>query len=89
MAENANSNKPVKSFRLRGVTASVFENKTEDGKSSFFKIAIQRTYKDGDEFKTTTSFGRDDLPIVALLSKRAWEFVLEKEATGRNDDSQS
>ena len=52
-------------------------------KSTFFKVSLQKTYKDGDEFKTTTSLSRDDLPVAGLLLKRAWEFILESESKGR------
>ena len=89
MDSSANPNKPVKAFRLRGISASVFANqaKTDSGVRTFHKVSIQRTYKDGDEFKTTTSFGRDDLPVVCLLMQQAWEYILETEAkSGKNSD---
>ena len=81
-AATPNAVKPVKVFRLRGIAASVFANSTEvDGRQvSYHKVTVQRTYRDGDEFKTTTSYGRDDLPIVSLLVARAWEFILDAEA---------
>lgn len=88
MANNSQSStKPVKVLRLRGISASIFENptKTNGRDSVFYKVSIQRTYKDGDDFKTTSSFGRDDLPIVSLLSQRAWEYVL----TLQSDQSDS
>ncbi len=77
------SMKPVKVFRSRGLSASVFANHAKsDGRDiTFHKVSLQRTYKDGDEWKTTTSFGRDDLPIARLLLDRAWEFILEAETT--------
>ena len=78
MSEKSDSNKPVQSFRLKGVTASVFANQSED--STFYKVTLQRSYKQGDEWKTTTSFGRDDLPIVSLLTKQAWEYILNTES---------
>jgi hypothetical protein len=46
-------NKPIKVFRLKGVKTSVFENKSQD--SVFHKVTIQKIYKDGDEWKTTSS----------------------------------
>jgi hypothetical protein len=70
--------KPVKVFRLRGVKVAVFENKGEQG--SFFKTAVQRIYKDGEEWKTTTNLGRDDLPVARMLMERAWEWILETES---------
>jgi hypothetical protein len=82
-------NRPVKSFRLRGVSVSVFANPAEvEGHATVFhKINVQRTYKEGQEFKTTSSLNRDDLPIAALLLQKAWEWVLETEAEHRNEAS--
>ena len=82
------STKPVKVFRLRGVSASVFQNhsKTEDREVSFHKVSVQRSYRDGDEWKTTTSFSRDDLPIARLLLERAWQYILDTEV-GRGRDA--
>ena len=85
MTEKNDSNKPVKSFRLRGITASVFENSSEDGKS-FYKVTLQRSYKQDDEWKSTNSFGRDDLPLVSLLTKQAWEFILNTEANSQKEE---
>jgi hypothetical protein len=78
----------VKVFRLRGVSASVFENhfKNGDRSATFRKVSLQRTYKDGDEFKTTTSFGRDDLPVCLHVLHEAWAFILEAEAKPGRDD---
>ena len=86
MADTATPTKPVKSLRHRGVTASVFLNKSDDGKTSFHKVSLQRSYKQGDEWKTTNSFGRDDLPIVSHLMQQAWEFILEEESKRGTDD---
>ena len=74
--------KPVKVFRSRGVSASIFANHAKsDGRDiTYHKVSLQRTYKDGDKWKTTTSFGRDDLPVARLLLDRAWEFILDAEA---------
>ena len=89
MTPSKDSVKPVHVIRLRGITASVFANtaETKNGDVTFHKVSVQRTYKDGNEFKTTTSFGRDDLPIVRLLTDRAWQFILDTEATRGREDS--
>jgi hypothetical protein len=82
--------KPVKSFRLRGVSVSVFPNSAKAGNRdvTFYKTAIQRSYKDDDgNWQTTSSFGRDDLPVLEMLAKQAWQFILEAEASRNKDDS--
>ena len=82
---NSTTTRPSKVFRLRGLSASVFENraKAKGRDTTFFKVSLQRTYKDGDEFKTTSSLSRDDLPIAQLLLKKAWAFILESEEKSR------
>ncbi|GEM_PF-5566109 len=79
----ASSNKPIRVFRLRGVKAAIFENHA--AVNVFYKVSLQKIYREGEEWKTTTSLGRDDLPIARLLLDRAWEFILETEAQPVND----
>lgn len=83
--------KPVQVYRLRGISVSVFANQAqrEGRESTYHKVSIQRTYKDGEEFKTTTSLSRDDLPVASMLLSRAWEYILQAEAKrGKSDDDQ-
>ena len=70
-------------FRLRSLSVSIFANsaKANGEDTVFYKVSIQRTYKDGDEFRTTNSFGRDDLPIVEILARRASEYIFEQETS--------
>ena len=84
--------KPVKVFRSRGISASVFKNaaKAGDRDVTFHKVSVQRTYKDGDDFKTTTSFSRDDLPVARHVMQQAWEYILEAESSrSRADNARS
>jgi hypothetical protein len=86
------ASKPVKAFRMRGISVSVFANdvQSDDGRElTFHNISVQRRYRDGDEFKTTTSFRRDDLPILQLLVQRAWEYVVDAEAKAGADDEET
>ena len=81
MAKSAtkSANAPVFTQRRKGVNVSVFENQLQEGKA-FFKASLQRTYKEGEEFKTTNSLSRDDIPVAMLLLQKAYEFVLDSEA---------
>lgn len=76
--------KPIKVFRLRGTSVSVFANpvKNKDAQdSTFYKFSVQRTYKDSNgEFRQTSTFALDDLPVVWLLVQKAWEFTLALQA---------
>lgn len=76
--ESSTTNKPVQVFRSSGLSASIFRNEAEKG-TPFFKVSLQRTCKDGDDFKTTTSLSRDDLPVASLLLQRAWAYIVDTE----------
>ncbi len=44
-------------------------------------MTLQRAYKDGEEFKHSSSFLRDDVPVVRHLLDQAWQHILELEAS--------
>lgn len=79
------STKPVKVFRIRGLSVSIFQNHAtvRDREVTFPKVHLQRTYKDGDTFRTTTSLGRDDLLVAQQLLQQAWQWIVTDEAASR------
>lgn len=81
----SNNNKPVEVFRRRGIKVSVFQN--QSGDQFFHKIAVQKVYRDGDNWKTTSTLGRDDLPVARLLIGHAWEFILDRESKPENQNT--
>jgi hypothetical protein len=83
MTKDQEKTKPAQQLRLRGVSVSIFANHAKDRDAPFYKVAMQKTYKDGKDFRTTTSLGRDDLPVANLLLKQAWVWILEREAKDR------
>jgi len=40
-----------------------------------FNVTIQRSYKDGDTWKNSSSFGRNNLLVVSLIAARAFEWI--------------
>ncbi len=77
--------KPVKVFRDRRVSVSIFPHQVtvRDQERTFHSVSIQRSYKDGDSYKSTHSLGKDDLPVVQLLVAQAWEWIAKEEASLR------
>lgn len=66
--------RPATSIRAGGVKATVWENQTKDG-NSYYSITLSRSYKDGEEWKETNSYYRDDLPKVELVTRKAFEYI--------------
>ena len=42
-------------------------------------ITIDRSYKDGEEFKTTNSFRPQDLPLIEVLMRKTMEYLFLKD----------
>jgi len=59
------SSRPKHEIRLGRIRAAIWENDTKNGTQ--FNVTVSRLYKDGDTWKDSTSFGRDDLPLVAKV----------------------
>ena len=74
--------KPVKTFKVGGIRAAIWENTVKrDGEDVVVQsVQIDRTYKDGDDWKRTSKFGVRDLPKVQLVAAKAFEHLaLERE----------
>ena len=68
---------PAKKFRAGGVTATIWENKSDKG--VFYSIVFSRSYKDKEEWKETDSMRANDLPKLALVSSQAYAWVIQGE----------
>ena len=58
--------RPVHEVRMGRIKAAIWENESDNG--TFHNVAISRLYKDGDDWKDSTSFGREDLPLVIKVA---------------------
>ena len=70
--------RPVHEIRLGRIKAAIWENDTQNG--TRHNVTFCRLYKDGDQWKDTTSFGRDDLPLVAKVSDEAHSWIFAQTA---------
>jgi len=66
------SNQPVQRFRLGSVTAAVWKN------GDFHHVTLQRSYKDGDDWKNTDQLGAGDLLNAAKVLERAEQYISEQ-----------
>lgn len=78
--------KPVHEVRLGSVKAAIWQNDTANGKR--YSVTVSRLYKDGDEWKRSDSFGRDDLPLLAKVVDRAHSWVFENARPAEANDTQ-
>ena len=74
------NNKPVHSVRIGTVKAAIWENRSGD--STWYNVTVSRSYKDGDQWKNSDNFGRDDLLPLAKVVDLAHTWICERQAGG-------
>jgi hypothetical protein len=74
---NANNNKPVHTVRFGTIKAAVWRNEVDAGNASrpMYNVTVARSYKDGDDWKDASSFGVDDLLVLAKALDAAHTWI--------------
>lgn len=76
--------RPIQTIRYSTVRAAIWRNVIDNGNASraAYNVTFSRSYKDGDIWKESHSFGRDDLLLLAKLASDAhtWIFRQRSEA---------
>jgi hypothetical protein len=67
------TNKPAHEIRLNGVQATIWQNNTANGPR--FNTTFVRNYRDGEEWKTSEAFGRDDLLTLGFVATEALRWI--------------
>jgi hypothetical protein len=65
--------KPIHEVRLGHIKAAVWRNETEVGVR--YNVTFSRLYKDGDNWQSTESFGRDDLLLLAKVADQTHSWI--------------
>ena len=74
---------PVHEIRLGRIKAAIWEHQLPPN-DQFptagirHQVTLSRLYKDGERWRTSESFGRDDLPVVAKVVDQAHTWIFEK-----------
>jgi hypothetical protein len=75
--------RPVHEVRLGRIKAAIWANNTEQGVR--YSTTLTRLYRDGQdgEWRTSTSFGRDDLLLVAQVCELAIVWICHQGQQGQ------
>ncbi len=68
--------RPAHEIRLGRIRATIWPNQAENG--TWYNVTVSRTYRDGDEWKSSPSFGRDDLLLVAKVADLAHTWICQQ-----------
>ena len=80
--------KPVNEVRFGAIKAAIWKNDTTGGVR--YNVTFSRIYKDkeDDQWKSTDSFGRDDLLVLGKVADAAHTWI-HQQAQEREPDAQS
>ena len=78
MQQAPTKNKPIHDIRLGLIRAAIWKNEHENGVR--YSVSITKIYKDkeGDEWKSTDYFGRDELLLVAKVADQTHTWIYEQ-----------
>ena len=70
---------PAHEVRLGLIKATVRGRRTRSGVR--YTVSVVRLYRDGDVWKESARFGRDDLPVVRLVLDKVHTWILQRGCT--------
>jgi hypothetical protein len=71
-------NKPVHEIRLGSIRAAIWANQTQNGLRH--SVTISRSYRVGNDWKKTNSYGKEDLLVLEKITELAQKWLYENEA---------
>jgi hypothetical protein len=72
-------NRPNDEVRLGSIRAAIWRNEAEHG--ARYSVTFERLYKEGAEWKSSSSFGRDELLLLAKVADKAHSRIFEEDAS--------
>jgi hypothetical protein len=70
------TNKPVFKLRIGSVQAAVWENEGPNG--PWHNVTFTRAFKQDGEWKSSSSFNRDDLLVLAKVADQAHSYICDQ-----------
>jgi hypothetical protein len=69
--------KPAEKFRDGGIEVAVWRNESDKG--PWFSVTSSMSYKQGEEWKQSDNFGKDDILPLCKLLDQAHTFIVSQQ----------
>jgi hypothetical protein len=70
----SNNEKPVHKIRAGAIEVAVWRREGENG--AFYSVSMNRSYKQGEEWKQADSYGVDDCLLLSKLLDQAHSWMI-------------
>jgi hypothetical protein len=77
--------RPIHEIRLGRIQAAIWANQSQG--QMWFNVTIARSFQENGEWKESSGFRRDDLPIVAKLAEMAYAWIWSQGSSATLADS--
>jgi len=77
--------KPIDEVKLGHIVAAIWRNVSD--KAVRFNVTFYRLYRNGDDWKRSDSFGRDDLLLLAKVADMTHTRIYELQAEERSQEA--
>ena len=77
--------KPVHEIRLGLIKAAIWHNLTRAGERH--NVTLTRLYRNGDTWKESNHFGRDDLLLAAKVLDLAHSWIYQQDRADRSEEA--
>lgn len=77
------SSAPVHVIRFGFIKCCIWRSATKAGERH--SVSVTRLYRNGDSWKESTRFGRDDLPVVAKVADLAHTWIFQQAGTAEKE----
>jgi hypothetical protein len=76
------ANRPVQTIRYGSVRAAIWKREVDLGNNSrpMYSVTFTHSYKDGNDWKESSSFGPDDLLTLSKIANEAHTFIHQHRA---------
>ncbi|MCI0642564.1 MAG: hypothetical protein L0Y70_26090 [Gemmataceae bacterium] len=88
-APNGDKQKPAHEVRIGRIRATIWANENDNG--VWYNVTLTRSYRDNEEWKSSASFGRDDLLVVAKAADLAHTWITSQgqKQNGKANDTEA
>jgi hypothetical protein len=78
--------RPIHEIRMGRVRAALWENDTQNG--TRHNVTFSRLYRDGEQWKDSSSFGRDDLPLLVKVADQVHSWIYQQSQSQSKPEGQ-
>ena len=78
--------RPIHEVRMGRVRAAIWENDTQNG--TRYNVTFSRLYREDDKWKDSSSFGRDDLPLLGKVADQVHSWIYQQSQSQSGPEGQ-